>query len=325
MNGPRWVTVTVWLLPLLLIIPIAAHAQAVKAKSRQPRAQAFIPMLMPVARIEPSYPAAARSKNIQGNVEVLLTINPQGFVTEVEVLSGRDVLHQAAVDAVKQWMFRPVIRNGAPVYAIASEMVSFFIPPAPGQHLSMADMAGDVAGEMAAQQRIAELQRQMPRTPAQVLADLEQAVGDVSGMQRFYQLPGLAKAAVHASDFDKATVYATELLQLAEEYSHDWNYGNAIHDGNMVMGVVALHQGNRAQAKQSLLAAGKTPGSPQLDSFGPNVELAKELLQKGERDAVLEYFSLCKKFWKRGDAKLSAWTATVRAGGIPDFGANLSY
>jgi hypothetical protein len=78
-------------------------------------------------------------------------------------------------------------------------------------------------------------------------------------------------------------------------------------------------------AKARLLDAGKTPGSPQLDSFGPNMELAHELLQKGEKDVVLQYFDLCAKFWTMGGASLDSWRQTVKAGGTPDFGPSLNY
>jgi hypothetical protein len=47
-------------------------------------------------------------------------------------------------------------------------------------------------------------------------------------------------------------------------------------------------------------------------------------LQKGERKVVLEYFSLCGKFWHHRD-ELEQWTAEVKQGKIPDFGANLVY
>ena len=40
---------------------------------------------------------------------------------------------------------------------------------------------------------------------------------------------------------------------------------------------------------------------------------------------VIEYFDLCRKFWTMGDAKLDQWTKDVRAGTVPDFGANLVY
>jgi hypothetical protein len=49
--------------------------------------------------------------------------------------------------------------------------------------------------------------------------------------------------------------------------------------------------------------------------------LAKELLGRGERQIVLKYFEMCAKFWVSGGSKLEEWTATVRGGGIPDFGA----
>ena len=60
---------------------------------------------------------------------------------------------------------------------------------------------------------------------------------------------------------------------------------------------LALQAGDVEEAKRRLLAAGKTSGSPALRSFGPNMALAEKLLEKGERDVVLEYFELCKKFW----------------------------
>jgi hypothetical protein len=53
--------------------------------------------------------------------------------------------------------------------------------------------------------------------------------------------------------------------------------------------------------------------------------LALELLQKGERDVVLQYFDLCGRFWEMGHQSLLGWTAVVKEGGIPDFGANLAY
>jgi hypothetical protein len=52
--------------------------------------------------------------------------------------------------------------------------------------------------------------------------------------------------------------------------------------------------------------------------------LAKELLEKGQTEVVLEYFDLCAKFW-RYQPRLSEWTIAVKQGAIPDFGANLDY
>jgi len=162
-------------------------------------------------------------------------------------------------------------------------------------------------------------------TPQEKLAKLEQAAPS-TGMERFYALSHLAKTAFDAGALNKAEDNAMELLSAAPEHQKDWNYGNAIFFGNMIIGRVALRRDkNVSLAKTSLLASAQTPGSPQLNSFGPNMSLAKDLLTAGERDTVLEFFTACRSFWKMDQGKLDAWTAIVKGGGIPDFGANLLY
>lgn len=141
---------------------------------------------------------------------------------------------------------------------------------------------------------------------------------------RYYDLPELAKAAVY-KDLGNAKKLANELLVLASERKKDWNYGNAIHFGNMVLGQVALREGKLDLAEEYLLKSGATPGSPQLDTFGPNMSLAKELLEAERSEAVLEYFELCGQFWEMSGGKLEIWAIQVERGEVPDFGANLVY
>lgn len=158
------------------------------------------------------------------------------------------------------------------------------------------------------------------------LAEYEKAqASDREQMSKIYRLDNLAKAAIKAEDLEKATRYAKEALDGAERFPKDWNHGNAIHHGNNVLGLVALEQGDMKSAAEHLLKAGKTPGSPQLDTFGPNMSLAKALLEKGGKDVVLEYLELCRKFWKMGGDRLDRWTKDVKAGNEPEFGGNLSY
>jgi hypothetical protein len=146
-----------------------------------------------------------------------------------------------------------------------------------------------------------------------------------SDEKRFYALNDAAKESFEVGKIEDARNYAEELLTLAQKFSGDWNYGNAIHDGNLVLGRIALKEGRKDEAKRYLLEAGKSPGSPQMNSFGPNMSLARDLLEKGERETVLQYFELCRKFWKMGQGDLDQWTKEVKAGQIPDFGANLVY
>jgi hypothetical protein len=131
----------------------------------------------------------------------------------------------------------------------------------------------------------------------------------------------LAKAALAANKPPKAKEYAEKMLR---QNSSSWNYGNNIHHGNIILGRIALASNDIEQAKKRLINAGKTPGSPQLNSFGPSMALAKELLQKGEKDVVLEYFELCSKFWRTEKDRLNKWSAEVKEGKIPDFGPNLN-
>lgn len=152
-----------------------------------------------------------------------------------------------------------------------------------------------------------------------------QLLGPRTDLHRFYNLCDAAKAAFEVGAVENAQMYALELLALAPQFKDDWNYGNAIHDGNMVLGRVALRQGNVEDAKSFLLAAGKTPGSPQLDSFGPNLALAKDLLEQGHKDVVIEYLDLCARFWKKQFNDIDNWKSEIRSGKMPDFGSNLRY
>ena len=119
--------------------------------------------------------------------------------------------------------------------------------------------------------------------------------------------------------------YAQDLLLLLPKYKGTGKGGDAIQDANLVLGQSAVREGHIEAAKNYLIAAGKSSGSPVMDSFGPNLTLAKDLLEKGERDTVLEYFMLCRIFWKMDYGKLDKWMHEVMDGKTPNFGANLLY
>lgn len=146
-----------------------------------------------------------------------------------------------------------------------------------------------------------------------------------SSTERFFALGDAAKSAAELGDVAKARHYATDLLDLAVFFRKNWNYGNAIHDGHMVLGRLALASGDLEAAKRELLEAGRTPGSPQLHSFGPNMALALDLLRKGERDTVRKYFAECADFWEMGRGRLRNWATLTKFGVTPDFGANLLF
>ena len=143
--------------------------------------------------------------------------------------------------------------------------------------------------------------------------------------EKFYALNDAAKESFVVGKVEDARKYAHELMTSLTNFPGDWNYGNAVQDANLVLGRIAVQEGHIDEAKRRLIAAGNSPGSPQMNSFGPNMSLAKDLLEKGERQAVLDYFELCRKFWKMDNGRLNDWSQEVKAGKIPDFGANMVY
>ena len=191
------------------------------------------------------------------------------------------------------------------------------------------------SGNLAGANRLAtELDSAISRQDrALTLAQLEAGL-PADGPDRFYTLGRVAIAAFDAADYARAETYANELLALAPQYRedrsyHDRSYGDAIFYGNMVLGRVALRRDyNIPKAKAALIASGQTPGSPILNSYGPNMNLAKDLLEFGERDTVLQFFDQCRAFWKMGvrEQKLDEWSAVVKGCcRLPNFGPNLIY
>jgi hypothetical protein len=130
----------------------------------------------------------------------------------------------------------------------------------------------------------------------------------------------LADAALASGEMAKAGAYAEKLLACVTPEQDRWNYGNAVYDAHTILGRVALGRGDVRGAERHLLEAGRTPGSPQLNSFGPNLILADQLLERGSSEVVLEFLDLCGKFWSSGERELAQWSQEIRDGKEPDFG-----
>jgi protein TonB len=63
----------------------------------------------------PEYPQMARIAHISGDVLLKVTIDRTGRVTNVVAMQGHPILIQSAINAVKQWKYRPYVFNGEPV------------------------------------------------------------------------------------------------------------------------------------------------------------------------------------------------------------------
>jgi protein TonB len=68
-----------------------------------------------LSRVAPTYPQLAKNQHISGDVRIDALIDANGHVTTMKVISGPTLLHQAAMDALKQWKYQPASLDGKPV------------------------------------------------------------------------------------------------------------------------------------------------------------------------------------------------------------------
>lgn len=78
-----------------------------------------------VYRIEPPYPVLARQARIQGIVVLTALIDKDGTIQNLQVVSGHPMLVPAAIEAVKQWRYKPFLLNGQPVLVETTVTVNF--------------------------------------------------------------------------------------------------------------------------------------------------------------------------------------------------------
>jgi len=80
---------------------------------------------MLIDKVIPTYPAIARMARASGAVVLQATISRTGTIENLRVTSGPAMLRQAALDAVKQWRYRPYLLNGQPVEVETTVEVDF--------------------------------------------------------------------------------------------------------------------------------------------------------------------------------------------------------
>jgi protein TonB len=76
-------------------------------------------------RVDPDYPGVAVAGKVSGTVILEATVNEAGAVTDVKVLRSIILLDQAAIKAVKQWRYQPLMLNGQAVPFILTVTLTF--------------------------------------------------------------------------------------------------------------------------------------------------------------------------------------------------------
>ena len=112
--------------------------------------------------------------------------------------------------------------------------------------------------------------------------------------------------------------YAEKLLR-EHGHSGDPDYGNAVYNGNLILSQSALDRNDIPGAKRYLLEAAASPGARIIELSGLDTSVARTLLQRGERDTVLEYFNRGRNLWPQGGQLITRWETIIRAGRMPNF------
>ena len=80
-----------------------------------------------IYRVQPEYPALARQVRVQGLVVLRAIISRDGAIENLQALSGHPLLIPAALNAVRQWRYRPYVLNGEPVEVETEVKVNFIL------------------------------------------------------------------------------------------------------------------------------------------------------------------------------------------------------
>jgi protein TonB len=107
---------------------MGASRPAASSESNQPRVRISrgVSTALLISKVLPAYPPTAQQARIQGEVVLRAIISKDGRVEELQDISGHPFLIPAAIDAVKQWRYKPYMLNGKPT-AVETEISVNFV------------------------------------------------------------------------------------------------------------------------------------------------------------------------------------------------------
>ncbi len=124
----------------------------------------------------------------------------------------------------------------------------------------------------------------------------EQAMELMPDERRREELRDVAQNAFDIGNYVKARKYAEELFELAR--NNYWDAANVFYQGHIILGRIALKNGELEEAKSRLLKAGNPPMGLEIIPcrFDLHSELVQDLLDRNEKEVVQCYFDDCKKY-----------------------------
>jgi len=166
-----------------------------------------------ISHVEPVYPPLAKQAHVQGTVELSAIIGKDGHTRDPKLVRGHPLLVQAALDAVKDWVYRPTLMNGEPVEVSTQISINFALQPddngaTPGPirvggNVQQANLVTQVAPHYPAEAKQAGLQGTV---------SLQAIIGKDGTVQDLQVLSGEPVLAAAAMEAVRQWVYRTTLL-----------------------------------------------------------------------------------------------------------------
>jgi protein TonB len=114
---------------LALLVLCAAGSALLQAQPRRISVPGAVQERKLIERVAPVYPSSAKTAHIHGIVRFSAIIAADGTVKKLDLISGHPLLRQAAIEAVRQWVYKPTYIKGAPVEVATQIEVGFVLPP----------------------------------------------------------------------------------------------------------------------------------------------------------------------------------------------------
>jgi protein TonB len=105
--------------------PIAVPKAVVPTPPQRVKVSAGVTAGLLMTKVQPSYPPLAKQARIQGTVVLQAVIGKDGSIQNLRAVSGHPMLIQSAIDAVRQWRYKPYFLNGEPVEVDTQVTVNF--------------------------------------------------------------------------------------------------------------------------------------------------------------------------------------------------------
>jgi TonB family protein len=163
-------------------------------------------------KVDPVYPEIARQSHVEGVVILELRTDASGKVKDVMVLRSVPLLDQAAIDAVRQWVYKPLIVEGKPVEAVFTVTVRFELKGGEKEEAAEPERPGETekgavraTGEINPPQLIKKVEPVYPEEARKagiegtvILEAMTDARGNVARVKVLKSIPELDQAAINA-------------------------------------------------------------------------------------------------------------------------------